>query len=90
MIDNNMVKFNLIDTDKNIKVNLTNNDDTININIKDAPMTNNYDNLKNKPQINNITLIGNKSLDDLDIQQKGDYPENKITNTELEEIFKSW
>lgn len=35
--------------------------------------TTNYDDLKNKPQINNIELIGVKSLDELGIQSKGNY-----------------
>lgn len=49
-----------------------------------------YNKLENQPQINNVTLIENKSLDELGIQPKGDYPENRITNTELEEIFNGW
>ena len=35
--------------------------------------TSDYNELINKPQINNIALIGNKTLDDLGIQPKGDY-----------------
>ena len=35
--------------------------------------TSNYDELINKPQINDIELIGNKTLDELGIQPKGDY-----------------
>lgn len=33
----------------------------------------NYDDLSNKPSINNVSLIGNKTLDDLNIQAKGSY-----------------
>lgn len=43
----------------------------------------NYNHLLNKPQINNIELVGNKSLDNLQIQGKMD----KVTNTELDNIF---
>ena len=50
----------------------------------------NYENLINKPKINNIELLGNKTLNDLGIQEKGSYAEKRITNTELEEIFKDW
>lgn len=49
--------------------------------------TTNYNILSNKPQINNIELIGNKSLDDLNIQIKGDYETEPITNTELENLL---
>ena len=38
--------------------------------------TNNYTQLSNKPQVNSITLIGNKSLDDLGIQAIS----NKVTS----------
>lgn len=39
----------------------------------------NYDNLENKPQINNVTLQGNKSLNDIGVQT--------LTNVEIEEIL---
>lgn len=51
---------------------------------------NDYNKLKNRPYINEVLLEGNKSLEELDIQHKGDYPENRITNSELEEIFSNW
>ena len=35
--------------------------------------TTNYENMENLPSINNVKLIGNKTLDDLGIQAKGDY-----------------
>jgi hypothetical protein len=35
--------------------------------------------LENKPQINNVTLQGNKSLDDIGVQT--------LTNVEIEEIL---
>lgn len=49
-----------------------------------------YNPLRNKPAINNVTLQYNKSLDDLGIQEKGDYANSRITNTELEYIFNDW
>lgn len=35
--------------------------------------TTNYNELTNKPQINNVELAGNKTLEDLGIQPAGDY-----------------
>lgn len=35
--------------------------------------TTNYTDLENKPKINNVELTGNKTLDELGIQAKGDY-----------------
>lgn len=35
--------------------------------------TSNYNQLTNKPQINDIELTGNKTLEDLGVQPAGDY-----------------
>lgn len=43
--------------------------------------TNNYEDLTNKPKIEGKTLIGNKTLSDLNIKA--------LTNTELEELINS-
>ena len=56
----------------------------------DRIVENDYNKLQNQPKINNITLINNKTLDDLGVQEKGDYADTRITNTELEEIFNDW
>lgn len=42
--------------------------------------TRNYDYLYNKPQINSVELVKNKSFEDLGM--------NEITNTELNEMFR--
>lgn len=49
-----------------------------------------YNKLKNKPQINNIELKDNRTLNELGIQPKGDYADSRITNTEIEYIFRDW
>jgi len=43
-------------------------------------VTNDYEVLKNKPQINDVTLSGNKSFEDLGLES--------ITNSELEDMLK--
>ena len=49
--------------------------------------TTNYNELTNKPSINGVTLSGSKTLDDLNIQPKGNYltsiPSQYITENEL-------
>ena len=45
---------------------------------------NNYSLSKNKPQINNIELTGNKTLEELNIQVKGDYATNQQLNAGLD------
>lgn len=52
--------------------------------------TNNYEKLINLPSINGETLLGNKELSDLGIQEKGEYPDSRITNFDLEELFNDW
>ena len=52
--------------------------------------TTDYTQLENKPQINSIELTGNKTLNDLGIQAKGDYltalPDNAVTTDTTQTI----
>ena len=52
--------------------------------------TTDYTKLENKPQINSIELTGNKTLDDLGIQAKGNYltvlPDNAVTTDTAQTI----
>lgn len=52
--------------------------------------TNNYDELENKPKINSVELSGNLTLDELEIQPKGDYVTNNTLDTELEELVETF
>lgn len=45
-------------------------EDVIELESEEILYRNNYEELENKPQINEVELDGNKTLDDLDIQQK--------------------
>ena len=49
-----------------------------------------YNDLQNKPKINDIELIDNKTLDELNIQPKGNYPDTALTNGEIEELLNSF
>ena len=55
-------------------------DGTLNAQAGGSGGTTNYEYLLNKPKINSVELVNNKTFKDLGI--------NEITNTELEEIFK--
>ena len=47
--------------------------------------TTDYENLKNKPSINGVELSGNKTLEELNIQPKGDYLTSQdISETDIE------
>lgn len=45
--------------------------------------TDNYNDLINKPQINSVTLVGNRSLEELDIQKSME----NITNMDIERLI---
>lgn len=49
------------------------------------PGTSDYNNLTNKPSINKVTLIGDKMLEELGIQAKGDY----LVEADLNDINKA-
>lgn len=68
-------------------------EETLNINLATEIKTiesGDYLGLSNKPQINSVVLIGNKSLDDLNIQVKGDYADRPLTNSEIEEFLNNY
>lgn len=48
--------------------------------------TNNYEELENKPQINDVELLGNKTSTELNLQEKMD----SLTNTDIEEILNNF
>lgn len=52
-------------------------------NVELIPTQNDYEKLENLPQINSVTLIGNKSLDDLEIQGKIE----TMSNIDIKNLF---
>lgn len=75
------------------KINVEINNEAINLKVgiqKVKSGTNNYKELDNLPSINDVVLIDNKTLDDLNIQVKGDYPNEYITNSEIEEMLNNF
>ena len=62
------------------KVNITGK---LGYGIENIGSTTNYNNLENKPKINNIELKDNKTSKDLNLQDKM----KQFTNIELESIF---
>lgn len=49
--------------------------------------TTDYEELDNLPQVNSVELIGNKTLDELNIQPKGEYADEALTNQEIEDLL---
>lgn len=52
--------------------------------------TSNYAYLTNKPKINNVELINNKTLEELGIQEKGEYPKESLTNSDIEALLNNF
>lgn len=75
-MDNNEIEIELRNDNVEIEIN---SNPTVITNIG----TNDYEKLKNQPQINTVTLLGNKTSKDLKLQDEM----NRISNTELENIF---
>jgi hypothetical protein len=47
----------------------------------------NYNLLENKPKINDVILQGDKTLEELGVQPKGDYADEILTNSEIEALL---
>lgn len=61
---------------------------TISFEIEKNSSDNDYEKLFNQPQINSITLLGNKTGDELNLQEKGDYANTRVTNIEIDDLFR--
>ncbi len=61
---------------------------TISFEIEKNNSDNDYEKLFNQPQINSITLLGNKTGDELNLQEKGDYANTRVTNIEIDALFR--
>jgi hypothetical protein len=48
-----------------------------------------YNLLENKPKINDVVLQGDKTLDELGVQPKGNYADEILTNSEIEELLEN-
>ena len=49
---------------------------------------NDYRKALNKPSINNVVLIDNKTSEDLGLQPAGSYANSKISNIEIDALFR--
>lgn len=70
-----------INTDSSIDTDIQTSDGEIDTDIElSAGGTNDYNDLINKPQINGVELVGNKTPEDLDILP--------LTNAEIDELLR--
>ena len=93
-LDTSIVENNSLSGDVSTSIGL--NGDLDNVLQLDAVVnpitmgTEDYNRLINKPKINYVELKENKTLDDLNIQVKGDYPDQALTNAEIEALIDSF
>ena len=93
-LDTSIIENNSLSGDVSTSVDL--NGDLDNVLQLDAVVnpitmgTEDYNRLINKPKVNYVELIDNKTLDDLNIQVKGDYPDEALTNAEIEALIDSF
>ena len=71
----------------NITGNIGSNKMSANVTIPKTVTEKNYNKLNNKPQINSIELINNKTSEELGLQPAGDYADSRITNLEIDALF---
>lgn len=71
--DEGLLDIEMIPDEENFDIKIAN--DTIVTTNKD------YNKLINKPSINNVTLEGNKTLEELEI------PNSRVTNLEIDSLF---
>lgn len=74
-------------TTENINFGIEGNEN-INFNIESSTGTSDYNRLLNKPKINSVELIDNKTSDELGLQEKGDYANTRVTNIEIDNLFR--
>jgi len=90
----------IFNEENNFNVNVNLNSENINIDVQDEDAfntkfivlkgedgTTDYNDLYNKPSINNVELSGNKTSDDLNLQEKGNYANTRVTNIEIDNLF---
>jgi len=55
--------------------------------VREPGSSSDYRDLTNKPSINGVELVGNRSLEVLGIQPAGDYPSEAMTADDIDEII---
>ncbi len=86
--DNENIGIDVEDVNENVSMSIQDNGSNLSFHLRETPMsTNNYNRLVNKPSINSVILINNKTSDELGLQPAGEYADAKITNLEIDALF---
>ena len=78
-----------LEQEPNVSMNIGNNNLEIDFQMSDTPtVSKNYNDLINQPRINSVVLINNRTSDELGLQPAGEYANSKITNIEIDDLFR--
>lgn len=80
-----MLEMEINTNDDNLDVNIESQNETLesNIEVNTTLGTDNYKELKNKPSINGVELVDNKTSEELGLQPKGDYATKEYVEQEI-------
>lgn len=82
-VTNRGIEFTIFEEDSKEIVTLEHDSEELVTLEENTGGTNNYEYLTNKPQINNVTLIGNKTSSQLQLQDKME----SLSNMDIEELL---
>ena len=86
--DNENIGIDVENLNENVSMAIQDSGSNLSFQLRETPMaTNNYERLVNKPSINSVVLIHNKTSEDLGLQPAGEYADAKITNLEIDALF---
>lgn len=91
MISTDEITMSFGNVGENVGLEILQNEETIEFDTSNQQAgTNNYRKLIYKPSINNVTLIDNKTSQELGLQPEGDYPYESLSNTDIEELLENF
>lgn len=91
MNSNNDIVMNFENFNNEIDLNIQSSEEEMSFDTSNTIAgTNNYNKLINLPSINNVVLIDNKTSQDLHVQPAGDYPDEALTNSDIEELLNNF
>lgn len=88
MIEETIKLSGVIDTNNKLVGNIVDKKLSASVSIPKEITEKNYNKFNNKPQINSIELVDNKTSEELGLQPVGNYADTRVTNLEIDALFK--
>lgn len=88
-INENNIDMDVMNNNQEVDMDVSSSGSNMSFQLRDIPFsTNNYKKLVNKPSINSVVLIDNKTSEDLGLQPAGSYANSRISNIEIDQLFR--